>query len=108
MRLCSEEKGYRIKWYSKDTAGRNGKSKWYNEGTAEILVGNIVNRSGTTETGKTTRPSGPEKVQLGKGGSRKCKRRRLGKGRQRGANASVLGGRSGHEEVAGPWPFQPW
>ena len=52
MRLCSEEKGYRIKWYSKDTAGRNGKSKWYNEGTAEIQVGNIVNRSGTTEVGK--------------------------------------------------------
>ena len=78
-------------------------------GTAEIQVGNIVNRSGTTETGKTARASGPEKVQLGKGGSRKCKRRRLGKGRQaRGANASVLGGRSGHEEVAGPWPFQPW
>ena len=31
------------------------------------------------------------------------------KGGREGANASVLGGRIGHEEKeAEPWPFQPW
>ena len=31
-----------------------------------------------------------------------------GKKGERGVNASELGGRNGHEEVAEPWPFQPW
>ena len=77
-------------------------------GTAEIQVGNIVKRSGTTEVGKRQGQAVPKRYSWERVAVGNAKEDGWEKGGKRGANASVLGGRSGHEEVAGPWPFQPW
>ena len=77
-------------------------------GTAEIHVGNIVNRIGTTKVGKRQGHAVQKRYSWERVAVGNAKEDGWEKGGKRGANASVLGGHSGHEEVAGPWPFQPW